>query len=139
MYLARLTAATVLTLVVFAPIARAADERITVRGSADQVDAAAGRLQLQTADGKTLTLHVSKDTTVEVDGRAAKLADITPGQRVRVTLKQKRAVLNERLEKVKAAAPAAWNELKSGVQKAVEELQRALDGSRSEPAQPPPG
>jgi len=217
MFLPRLPVAAVLAVAAFTSMARAGDEPITVRGSVEQVDTATGRLDIQTADGKTLTLQVTKDTTVEVDGRTAKLADLAAGQRVRVTyrpadgrnqvvtltarkttgkdvarearealeaakqytyqqkeqyeqrlrqvmddlddriddlemraraatadarkklepqlreLKQKRAVVSERLEKVKAAAPAAWNELKAGVQKAVEELQRALDDDRPKP------
>lgn len=215
MFFARLTAA--LAFIVISPVARAADEPTTIRGSVTRADTATGDVAVQTPDGKTVVLHVSEGTTVEVDGKAAKLADLTPGQRVRVTyrvadgrnqvvaltarkttgkdvarearealqaakqytfqqkgeyekrlrrvvddlddriddleqrdrestadarknldrqvveMKQKREALSERLERVKAAAPAAWEDLKSGVQKAIDDLQRALDRDKSDP------
>jgi hypothetical protein len=210
----RLTVAAAFAFVTLAPFARAADEPTIVRGSIEQVDAAAGRVTVRTGDGKTLTLQITKGTTVDVDGHTAKPTDLMTGQRVRVTyrvtdgrnevvtltgrkttgqdvarearealeaagrytyqqkeqyakrlrqvvedlddqiadleqrtqkatadakikldrqlkeLKQKRAVVNERLEKVKAAGADAWDDLKSGIRSAIEDLQRALDGDK---------
>jgi hypothetical protein len=84
MFFARLTAAA-LAFIVISPVARAADEPTTIRGSITRADTATGDVAVQTADGKTTILHVTKGTTVEVDGQAAKLADLTAGQRVRMT------------------------------------------------------
>jgi chromosome segregation ATPase len=51
-------------------------------------------------------------------------------------LQQKRSVVTEKLEKVKAAAPGAWDDLKTGIRKAVEDLQRALDEKPSDRPNP---
>jgi hypothetical protein len=64
-----------------------AAEPATVRGQVGKVDATARRLDLTTADGRSLSLKTTNDTTIEVDGQAAKLADLATGQPVRVTYK----------------------------------------------------
>jgi gas vesicle protein len=77
----------VVALVLAASPVTAAETTTTVRGRVEKVDATTGRLDLTTADGRSLTLKTNNDTTVELDGQAAKLADLGTGQPVRVTYK----------------------------------------------------
>jgi hypothetical protein len=43
-------------------------------------------------------------------------------------LKQKRGVVEDRLNKLKSAGADAWNDVKAGVQNAAEDLRRAIEG-----------
>jgi hypothetical protein len=46
-------------------------------------------------------------------------------------LQKKSDVVRDKLAQVKAAAPGAWDDLKTGVNNALDDLQRAWDKARS--------
>ena len=45
-------------------------------------------------------------------------------------LRRKSEVVQKQLDKVKAASPAVWNDIKTGLHKALEELQDAFEKAR---------
>jgi hypothetical protein len=47
-------------------------------------------------------------------------------------LRQQRQVVEQKLEKIKAATPAAWEEIKSGISSAVSDLQKAFERASSQ-------
>ena len=76
-------------MILAASTARATDTT-TVRGTVERVDANAGRITVSITDGAAIALQSARDTTVTLDGRAAKLGDLSHGQRVRVTYRETR-------------------------------------------------
>jgi hypothetical protein len=56
----------------------------TVQGVVSSVDADAGQITIQTRGGKELTLDVTDDTQVRMEGQDLNLSDLAPGDLVTV-------------------------------------------------------